>query len=81
MFLAKAEKIILCVLVHPRIETMGDDVIVGAEVVVTFIHITFQQIKVRDAQLVDVGLAYAHLGGGNFDASESRLWIEQGLGN
>ena len=41
VFFTEAKKIVFRFLVHPRIETMGDDVIIGAEVVVTFIHITF----------------------------------------
>ena len=79
MLFAKAKKVVFCFIIYPRIKTMGDDVIVRAQVVVTFIYITLQQIKVPDTQLVDIGLAHAHLGGGDFDACESSLRIEQSL--
>ena len=41
VFFTEAKEIVFRFLVHPRIKAMSDDVIVGAEVVVTFIHITF----------------------------------------
>ena len=41
VFFTEVKEIIFRFLVHPRIETMSDDVIISAEVVVTFIHIIF----------------------------------------